>query len=105
MEREGFRLGQLVFSKAGRDVGRPFIVVGVYGDRFVLVADGDARRVASPKKKNVRHLQPTRRVHAALAARLQAGDPVTDAEVQAALRELAETPDGDGDGRGAEGHD
>lgn len=105
MEREGLRLGQLVYSRAGRDAGRPFLVVGMVGGRFVLVADGDLRPAGSPKKKNVRHLQATRRVHAGLASRLAAGEAVSDAEVRSALRELTEQPDGDGDGRGAEGHD
>ena len=49
-------VGQLVYSRAGRDRNRPFVVVGVCDDRHVLVVDGEIRPSARPKRKNVRHL-------------------------------------------------
>ena len=48
--------GQFVRSKAGRDKGRVFIVVDMIDDQYVLVADGDLRRIGNPKKKKVKHL-------------------------------------------------
>ena len=51
-------VGQLVYSCAGRDRNRPFVVVGVCDDRHVLVFDGEIRPSARPKRKNVRHLTP-----------------------------------------------
>lgn len=86
---DGFQIGQLVYSKAGRDAGRPLLVVGLIGDRYVLVADGEGRRADSPKRKNVRHLQPTHRVHEGLAARIRAGERLSDQDLRAALAELA----------------
>lgn len=53
--------GQIVFSRAGRDVTHPYAVVGVQADR-VLLADGGKRPLASPKPKNIRHLNPTKTV-------------------------------------------
>ncbi|HHY38794.1 MAG TPA: hypothetical protein GX507_07710 [Clostridia bacterium] len=50
------RIGQVVTSKAGRDSGKFYVVTDVLDDRFVLVADGEARRLNNPKKKNKRHL-------------------------------------------------
>lgn len=50
------RIGQVVTSRAGRDSGRLYVVTDVLDDRFVLVADGDVRRLKKPKKKNKRHL-------------------------------------------------
>lgn len=50
------RVGQVATSIAGRDSGKPYIVVRVLDERFVLLADGDTRRIKNPKKKNVRHL-------------------------------------------------
>ena len=49
-------LGQLVFSRAGRDRGRPMVVVGIADERHVLVCDGDTHAIGRPKRKNVRHL-------------------------------------------------
>ncbi|HEY8497770.1 MAG TPA: KOW domain-containing RNA-binding protein [Limnochordales bacterium] len=82
------RAGQLVTSRAGRDAGRAYLVVGVRPDGRVLVADGRYRKVANAKPKNVRHLWLHDRVAAAVAERLERGEPVSDAEVRRALQEL-----------------
>lgn len=49
--------GQLVKSKAGRDKGRVYIIIGFEKDR-VLISDGRYRSVTMPKRKNAKHLQP-----------------------------------------------
>lgn len=49
-------LGQVVRSKAGRDKGKVFIVLNIIDDEYVLIADGDYRRIDSPKKKKIKHL-------------------------------------------------
>lgn len=53
---EDVALGQIVHSKAGRDKGKYFIVVGIINDNYVLIADGDLRKINDPKKKKVKHL-------------------------------------------------
>lgn len=53
---DGITLGQIVHSKAGRDKDRYFIIVGVVNDEYVLLADGDMRKISSPKKKKLKHL-------------------------------------------------
>lgn len=50
-------VGDLVVSRAGRDKGRPFVVLRCE-DGFVFLADGDLRRVDSPKKKKRMHVRP-----------------------------------------------
>ena len=52
------KTGRVVISSAGHDKGRFMLVVGADGDR-VLVADGKERKLASPKKKNIRHVRAT----------------------------------------------
>ena len=54
----GFKTGQLVISKAGRDKGKPLVITGFDGNS-VLVCDGKERPLERPKKKNPRHLQAT----------------------------------------------
>lgn len=84
------RLGQLVTSRAGRDTGRAYLVVGFRPDGRVLVADGRYWRVARPKPKNPRHLWLHDRVATEVAERLQRGEPVTDSLVAEQLGALLE---------------
>ena len=49
-------LGRIALSKAGRDKGRRFAVVGRADDARVLVADGETHKIAKPKKKKLMHL-------------------------------------------------
>ena len=50
------KTGQLVRSRAGRDKGRYFLVVKIIDDQFVLICDGELRRLEKPKKKKIKHL-------------------------------------------------
>ncbi|HPT83312.1 MAG TPA: hypothetical protein PLM25_05430 [Limnochordia bacterium] len=43
-------------SRQGRDLGRKYVVVQLYDDKHVGVADGWARKLNRPKRKNVKHL-------------------------------------------------
>lgn len=53
--------GDIVISKAGRDKGRPFIVLEPLEEGYVLLVDGDLRKLDKPKKKKILHLQRTSR--------------------------------------------
>jgi large subunit ribosomal protein L14e len=52
-------VGRVVRSKAGRDKGRFFLVVGVADEEHLLIADGDLRKLEKPKKKKLKHLAVT----------------------------------------------
>lgn len=56
---ENILLGKVVNSKAGRDMHRKFIVVGIVNSEYVYISDGDLRKIEKPKKKKVRHLDFT----------------------------------------------
>ncbi|ADU52351.1 LSU ribosomal protein L14E [Thermaerobacter marianensis DSM 12885] len=81
-------IGQLVTSRAGRDRGRPYLVVGVLDDRFVLVADGDLRPVDRPKRKNMRHLVFHRAWAQEIRQQLAAGKRPGNADLRRALAAL-----------------
>ncbi|MBP1760835.1 MAG: hypothetical protein H6Q64_377 [Firmicutes bacterium] len=53
-------LGRLVYSLNGRDQGRPFVIIRIVNERYVIVSDGDTRKIENPKMKNVKHLQYTK---------------------------------------------
>lgn len=48
--------GTIVLSKAGRDRGRLFCVIGAE-ENFCLIADGRHRLMEKPKRKKIKHLQ------------------------------------------------
>ncbi len=50
------KIGQYVRSKAGRDKNHVFIVIGIIDHEYVLLTDGDLRRIEKPKKKKIKHL-------------------------------------------------
>ena len=52
-------LGKVVNSKAGRDMHRSFIVVGILNSEYVYISDGKLRKIEKPKKKKVKHLNFT----------------------------------------------
>lgn len=58
MERLTMEAGRVVQSTQGRDAGRYFVILKVLDDRYVLMADGQSRRIDHPKKKKIMHLRP-----------------------------------------------
>ncbi len=48
--------GRVVFSKKGRDKGRYFVVLYSVDADFVMMADGDTRKMDHLKKKRRKHL-------------------------------------------------
>ncbi|WP_371365862.1 hypothetical protein SRRS_04680 [Sporomusa rhizae] len=82
--------GQIVRSTAGRDAGHAYVVLGWNKPQTLLVADGRGRKVASPKKKNVKHV--TRHSIAAnLAEILAGGTNPTDENIRQALAQIEVT--------------
>ena len=51
------KVGDLVVSRAGRDKGRPFVVLSAE-EGFVYLVDGDLRKLDRPKKKKRMHVKP-----------------------------------------------
>ena len=70
----------------GRDSGRPFVVVAIVDDDFVLVADGRYHKIGNPKKKNVKHLQTKGENLPQIQKKLEEGKQIFDGELNKALR-------------------
>lgn len=84
---ENNSIGQIVKSKAGRDKGRIFIIVGIADDKHVLIADGDLRKIEKPKKKKVIHLQYYNSVSENIKTKILKKEMVTDAEIIDTLKQ------------------
>ena len=78
-------LGQVVVSRAGRDTGRRFVVTKVVDELFVQVCDGDLRRIEKPKKKRIKHLEPTSEMVVALAEKLKSNARISNSDIRKAL--------------------
>ena len=77
-------LGKIVRSKCGRDRYRTFAVVGTCEDGSLLIADGNLHKLASPKKKNMRHIE----VLAASDAAITSLQDLSDDRLCETLREF-----------------
>ena len=85
MERP-ITIGSVVYSRAGRDEGNFFIVYGIVDDSYVLLVDGDIRKLDKPKKKKLKHVKNTGEVIETLAEKILISAKIYDAEVYSALR-------------------
>lgn len=76
--------GQVVYSKSGRDTGRKFLVTDIVDSSYVMISDGDLRKIEKPKKKKIKHLEITKDVNT-LGEKLKSGIRVSNSEVRRAL--------------------
>ncbi|MCL1795685.1 MAG: KOW domain-containing RNA-binding protein [Clostridia bacterium] len=90
MNRIPIESGRVVWSKAGRDAGRPFIVLTA-DDTFAYTVDGELRCVESPKKKKLRHLRPTPLLFPSIPAILKDGKIPSNAEIRKLLSDRQQT--------------
>lgn len=77
--------GQIVYSKSGRDKGRPFIIVDIQNEYLYLV-DGDIRTLDKPKKKKMMHVQIVNYIIDDIRKKLDENLYLTDADIRAALK-------------------
>lgn len=77
-------VGQVVFSKCGRDKGHAFIVVSLE-EEYAYLADGDLRKLASPKRKKYKHIQGTNEVIQDLKQKL-IEENVSDAHIRKGIK-------------------
>ena len=90
-ETRDLRIGQIIKSKAGRDKGRIFLICQVLDEQFVLVCDGDLRKLSSPKKKKVKHLVIYNTVLTEFTEKLQCNENLNDAYIRRLLEPYAST--------------
>ena len=83
------KIGQIVKSKAGRDKERIFLICQVVDEQFVLVCDGNLRKLNNPKKKKVKHLMIYNTVLTEFAEKLQRNENLNDAYVKKLLEPYA----------------
>ena len=80
-----FEPGRVVESIQGRDRGIFFLVLERVSEEFVLIADGDLRRLEKPKKKMTKHLR-AKPVLLDLKTLRPEGGPLQNSDLRRALR-------------------
>ncbi|MBE6022501.1 MAG: RNA-binding protein [Cellulosilyticum sp.] len=81
-----YSLGQIVFSKCGRDQGKPFIIVSIE-EEYVYLVDGDLRKVDNPKLKKKKHIQLTLTTNEWIQQKIIEENRLTNNDVRRALEE------------------
>ncbi len=85
MQKDVF-VGSIVYSKAGRDRGKCYIIVRLDENGYAFVANGEEKTVADPKRKNIRHLDSSGERNQVIGDKLLEGKQVFDSEIKSALR-------------------
>jgi len=85
MSRIPIEPGRAVLSTAGRDKGRKLIVLSADGE-YAYAADGDLRRVETPKKKKKKHIKATAEYFSSIAATVTEGKMPSNAEIRRCLQ-------------------
>ncbi|MDP4179745.1 MAG: KOW domain-containing RNA-binding protein [Bacillota bacterium] len=80
-----YTVGQVVYSKAGRDAGKKFVIVKIPDELFVFISDGDLRKIEKPKRKKTKHLLITEEIVKPLNDKIVNKIKITNSEVRRAL--------------------
>ncbi|NLL70032.1 MAG: RNA-binding protein [Epulopiscium sp.] len=78
-------IGQVVYSKMGRDQGKVFVVVEI-DEEYVYLADGKLRKIENPKKKKIKHIQITNNILGNLREKITKGMKVSNADIRKSLK-------------------
>ena len=79
-------VGGICQSTQGRDKDRYYLIKTVYPDGAVGLVDGNFKKLAEPKRKNLKHIRLLPEKAEAIAAKLADGRQVFDSEVYSALK-------------------
>ena len=86
---EKFSIGDVVFSKMGRDSGRHYIVVATE-ENFSYICDGDLHKSDKPKKKKNKHIKAVGEKSEYIIAKISEEGKVTNTELRRAIAEIEE---------------
>jgi len=89
MEEKKIELGDVVRSKNGRFKGEFFVVVGL-DDNYASLVNGKQRKMDSPKRKKIKHLETGIGHSEHIGEKLTNGLKVTNNEVRITLNSVRE---------------
>lgn len=81
-------IGQYVRSKAGRDKNHIFIVINIVDNEYVLLSDGDVRRIEKPKKKKLKHLFEINQISEVVSEKIKDDKKLTNLTIRKEIEKL-----------------
>ena len=88
MQAKTITVGQVVRSRAGRDAGKYFLAYQLLDEDFCLIVDGRSHKLAKPKRKRIKHVEPNELVAESIREKWLTGKKVFDSEIASFLKEL-----------------
>ena len=82
--------GDVVYSRAGRDKGRYFLVIDLVDEQYALITDGKLRRLETPKRKKVKHLRQLPPQDLRICDKVRNGEKLTNSEIRREMASLSE---------------
>ncbi len=79
-----YQISDVVMSKAGRDQGELFFVIGMEQE-YLMLANGKDRPLDRPKRKKRKHVVKVLRSDTRVADKLRRGDRVLNSELRRTL--------------------
>ena len=89
MEDIILKLGDIVYSKAGRDKNRHYIVIRI-DEPYIWTCDGDLHKAEKLKKKKIKHIKYMGCQSEYVKNKLESGEKVTNSEIRRAISEFEE---------------
>ena len=77
--------GRVVIATQGHDAGTWYAVLAALDARHLLLCDGETRKLAKPKKKQLKHLRALP-LTVAVEGRGESGGAIADSDIRKALR-------------------
>ncbi|BEP30104.1 KOW domain-containing RNA-binding protein [Helicovermis profundi] len=84
-------IGQFVRAIAGRDKEKVFITIDKIGVDYLLLVDGDLRKIESPKKKKVKHVSKLDFISIDIVKKLKEGKKVTNLMIRKEIEKIGVT--------------
>ena len=84
------KLGDVVYSKAGRDSDRYYIVMKI-DEPYIWTCDGDLHKVDRLKKKKIKHTKYMGFQSEYIQNKLMSAEKITNSEIRRELKEFVES--------------
>ncbi len=81
-----YEVGQIVYSKCGRDKSKPFIILNIK-DEYLFLVDGNLRKLDKPKKKKIKHVQFTHYIDNEIKYKIENNDYLLDSDIRKSIKD------------------
>ncbi len=77
----------LVKVTAGRDKDKYFAVISIIDNNYLYICDGRRRKVSTPKKKKIKHLENLNYSLNLIKEKLERGNEISNSDIKKSIRE------------------